>query len=168
MFRTILRFVNQSWRLPMQRAALPVQILTATGLGVLAMSWSTAAGQTTAHAARVAEGTDTAHLHLVHAGEMLLEEGPANGALPGRMRAELHVGPIFTGSFTIYTDKGRISGSGRANPHGSGRYQSFSGEWTVTSGSGVYAHVHGHDDLSGVFDRRTYAVAVTTSGSLSY
>ena len=84
------------------------------------------------------------------------------------MRAELRVGSVFTGSFTIYTDKGRISGSGKATPHGSGRYQSFSGVWTVTSGSGVYSHIHGRDNLSGIFDRRTYAVLVTTTGSLSY
>ncbi|HEV3048501.1 MAG TPA: hypothetical protein VGY13_14195 [Solirubrobacteraceae bacterium] len=129
---------------------------------------SDALGHTTARVARTLNGSDTAHLHLLHVGENLLEEGLSSGILPGHMRAELHVGPVFTGSFTIYTDKGRISGEGRANPHGSGRYQSFSGTWTVTSGSGQYAHVHGRDSLSGVFDRRTYAVVVTTTGSLSY
>jgi hypothetical protein len=134
----------------------------------LALSSSSATGHATAHAVRVLEGTDTAHLQLVHAGETLLEEGPASGALAGRMRAELHIGPIYTGTFTIYTHNGRITGSGRATPHGSGRYQSFGGTLTITSGSGLYAHVHGRDGLYGVFDRRSYAVVVTTTGRLSY
>jgi hypothetical protein len=155
-----------------QLGCAPARALTrlfvGAGVVVLASLWLNAMSQTAAGAAGVLEGADTTHLHLVHAGEDLLEEGRSNGALPGQMRAELRVGPTFTGSFTIYTDRGRISGSGRASPHGSGRYQSFSGAWTVTSGSGLYAHVHGHDHLYGVFDRRTYSVVVTTTGSLSY
>lgn len=153
---------------PTRPAWALARLFTSAGVLALALSWSSAISHTSASAAGLLEGADTAHLHLVHAGEELLEEGPSNGALPGHMRAELRIGPIFTGSFTIYTDKGRISGSGRADPHGSGRYQSFSGAWTVTSGSGLYAHVHGRDNMYGVFDRRTYAVVLTTTGSLSY
>jgi hypothetical protein len=159
---------EQLRRAPVAPAWTLVRLSAAAGAVVLSLSWSSAMGRTRASAARVLEGADTAHLHLLHAGEDLTEEGPSSGILPGHMRAELRVGPVFTGSFTIYTDNGRISGSGTANPHGSGRYQSFSGAWTVTSGSGVYAHVHGHDSMYGVFDRRTYDVVVTTTGSLSY
>jgi hypothetical protein len=140
----------------------------AVSAGVLALSWSNATGRPLARAAHVLAGTDTAHLSLVHSGETLLEEGPASGVLNGRMRAELHLGPVYTGSFTIDSSKGRISGVGRATPQGSGRYQSFTGTWTVLSGSGTYAHVHGHDSLHGVFDRRTYTVVMTTTGSLYY
>jgi hypothetical protein len=127
-----------------------------------------AEAQMMARAAQTISGADTAHLRLVRPGERLLEEGPASGALPGSMRAELDIGPLYTGSFTIYTRNGRISGYGRATPHGAGRYQSFAGWLTVTSGNGRYAHVHGHDQLYGVFDRRTYAVSVDTTGTLSY
>jgi hypothetical protein len=143
-------------------------LVAAAGAIALAAPWSDAIGRTTANAARVLDGADTAHLHLLHVGEDLLEEGPSSGILPGHMRAELHVGAVFAGSFTIYTDRGQISGKGQATPRGSGRYQSFSGAWTVTSGSGQYTHVRGRDNLYGVFDRRTYAVTVTTTGSLSY
>jgi hypothetical protein len=153
---------------PHRALARPMGLLAAAGVMALTMPWSDAMGHTTARAARVLDGTDTAHLHLLHVGEDLLEEGPSNGILPGHMRAELHVGAVFTGSFTFYTNRGQISGEGKANPHGSGRYQSFSGAWTVTSGSGQYAHVRGRDSLYGVFDRRTYAVVATTTGSLSY
>ena len=129
---------------------------------------SRAVAQMTARAAHTINGADTAHLRLVRPGERLLEEGPATGALPGSMRAELDIGPLYTGSFTIYTRNGVIRGSGRATPHGAGRYQSFAGWLTVTSGNGRYAHVQGHDQLYGVFDRRTYAVSVETTGTISY
>lgn len=122
----------------------------------------------TARAARTIDGTDSAHLHLVHPGERLLEEGAAHGALRGQMRAELKIGPVYTGSFTISTDAGQIRGTGSATPHGAGRYQSFAGTLTIAGGSGRYAHARGHDKLYGVFDRRSYAVVVMTEGTFSY
>ncbi|MGH7634195.1 MAG: hypothetical protein ACRENC_10730, partial [Gemmatimonadaceae bacterium] len=97
-----------------------------------------------AHVARTLNGTDTAHLRLVHQDEALLyEEGSARGALRGRMRAKLTVGSLFTGTCTIYTRYGSITGHGSATPHGVGRYQSFRGTLTVTGGTGRYGHVHG-------------------------
>ena len=133
-----------------------------------AMSAPTHATERAAHATRTLDGADNATLHLVRPGERLLEEGAVTGALPGRMRAELNIGPIYKGRFTIDTRNGSISGSGTATPHGAGRYQSFAGWLNITSGSGRYAHVHGRDTLYGVFDRRTYAVTIKTTGSLSY
>ncbi len=125
--------------------------------------------EVSAHIARTLNGRDTAHLRVVHvSGAVLLEEGSASGGLPGHMRAELHVGTVFTGRFTFYTSKGDISGYGRANPHGEGRYQSFAGSLTVSGGSGMYRHVHGRAGLYGTFDRRTYAVLIQTTGTLSY
>jgi hypothetical protein len=122
-----------------------------------------------AHAARSLNGTATAHLHLVKPeGAKLYEQGPVTGALSGSMRAELDTGAIFTGAFTIHTHGGSIKGHGRATPHGSGRYQSFSGSIAVTGGSGRYAHAHGTAGLYGTFDRRTYALVVQTTGRLSY
>jgi hypothetical protein len=126
------------------------------------------AAEPAAQMTRTLDGADSATLHLVRPGERLLEEGVATGALPGHMRAELNIGPLYTGLFTIYTRNGRISGSGTAKPHGAGRYQSFAGWLNVMSGSDLYAHVRGRDNLYGVFDRRTYAVTVETTGSLSY
>jgi hypothetical protein len=132
------------------------------------VSATTHAAEPTARATRTLNGADSAALHLVRSGERLLEEGTATGTLPGHMRAELSIGPLYKGSFTIYTRNGRISGSGTATPHGAGRYQSFAGWLNITSGSGLYAHIHGHNNLYGVFDRRTYAVTIKTTGSLSY
>jgi hypothetical protein len=122
-----------------------------------------------AHLARSLDSTATAYLHLIRVeGSQLFEKGPVSGGFVGSMQAELSIGAIYTGSFTITTHSGSIKGNGRATPHGSGRYQSFSGSFLVTSGSGRYAHVHGHAGLYGVFDRRTDAVVVQTTGKLAY
>jgi hypothetical protein len=149
--------------------AVRAGVLAVSGMLIgAALSEPTHAAERSAHMTRTLNGADSATLHLVRPGERLLEEGAATGALPGHMRAELNIGPLYTGSFTIYTRNGRISGNGTATPHGAGRYQSFAGWLNVTSGSGLYAHVHGRNNLYGVFDRRTYAVTVKTTGSLSY
>lgn len=152
-----------------RRVATLTRLLASVAMLIgLSAAPSRADRHTSADAARTLKGTEIGRLHLVHAGERLLDEGTATGALPGQMRAELELGSVYTGSFTIYTRNGRISGNGRANPHGSGRYQSFGGSLTVTSGSGLYSHAHGVASLYGVFDRRTYAVLVRITGSLSY
>ncbi|HYB24638.1 MAG TPA: autotransporter [Solirubrobacteraceae bacterium] len=122
-----------------------------------------------AWAAHTLNGTDTAHLHLVHQYEnVLYEEGPATGALAGHVRAELNVGATFRGHVTFYTQAGSITVYGSASPHGTGRYASFGGSFTVTGGSGRYRHAHGRGGFYGTFDRRTYAVVVQTTGSFYY
>lgn len=145
-------------------------VATALSVGVVAAgAGAVAQGLPSAHAARTLDGTDTAHLLLVRQDEsVLFEEGSADGALPGHMRAQLTVGSHFTGACTIYTRYGSISGRGSATAHGSGRYQSFSGSFTIAAGSGRYLHIHGTTRLYGTFDRRTFAVVVQTVGRLSY
>jgi hypothetical protein len=140
-------------------------ILTAT----MSAAVSSAAGREAARAARLLNGAATARLHLVQAeGSELIEEGPVSGALAGSAHAELRTGAVFTASFTINTHGGSITGRGRATPHGSGRYQSFSGSFQATHGSGRYAHISGHAGLYGVFDRRTDSVVIQTTGTLTY
>lgn len=154
-------------------AALPLGAV-ALPLGAVAAARGSAGGASrgsrpAAHAARTLDGTDTADLHLVHQDESVLEEeGSAKGALPGRMKASLTVGSVFHGTCTIYTSQGSITGHGTATPHGTGRYQSFSGTLSVTGGTGLYRHIHGSTGLYGTFDRRTFALVVQTKGRLSY
>ncbi len=120
-------------------------------------------------AARSLDGTTTGRLHLVRAeGSQLFEEGPVSGALDGSMRATLSTGASFSGTFATHTGVGSIYGRGRATPHGSGRYQSFSGTFLVTGGSGRYTHISGHGGLYGVFDRRSDSVVIQTTGKLSF
>ncbi|MFI5004537.1 MAG: hypothetical protein ACHQE6_05945 [Solirubrobacterales bacterium] len=123
----------------------------------------------TAHTAGVVKATDTAKLHYIkHSGSQLLEEGSAQGTLPGSMRAHCNLGTTFTASFTIYTNGGTINGHGTATPHDTGLYESFAGKLTITGGTGRYTHAHGHAGLYGTFNRRTYALVIQTTGSLSY
>lgn len=124
-----------------------------------------------AHAARALKATDEAHMRYIKhrsSSTRLYEEGTAHGTLPGSMRAYCSLGATFSASFTIYTNGGSINGHGTATPHGGGLYESFAGTLTVTGGTGRYTHAHGHAGLYGTFNRRTYALTVQTTGSLSY
>ena len=135
-------------------------------VGTLVLAFAMSGAVAVAH---TLNGTDTAHLHLVRQHEtVVFEEGSATGALPGHMRAQLEVGSVFSGTCTIYTSGGTITGHGRATPHGTGRYQSFSGSLQIAGGSGRYAHAHGRTGLYGTFDRRTFALVIQTTGSFSY
>ena len=78
------------------------------------------------------------------------------------------VAATFSGSFTIYTNGGTISGHGTATPHGSGVYESFAGTIVATGGSGRFKHAHGSARLYGTFNRDTYALLMQTSGTLYY
>ena len=154
-------------------AAIGAALLAALGGGpVLALR--AAAGGTVmrspqAHAAHALRATDTAHLHFVSAaGALLYESGRASGTLPGSMRVRLRLGATLSGSFTIYTRGGSITGHGAATPHGSGTYESFAGSLVATGGSGRYRHAHGHAQLYGTFNRKSYALVVQTAGTLFY
>ena len=62
------------------------------------------------------------HLRYVSAsGSLLFEEGKASGTLPGSMRVHFDVGATFSGSFTIYTTAGSITGHGAADAARLGR-----------------------------------------------
>jgi hypothetical protein len=139
-------------------------------LSVLASSSPVPVSAARAKLARAISGADTAHLHLVHQHEEVLEEeGTATGALPGPMRAELDVQlPNLKGTCTIKTAGGTITGEGRATAKGSGRWQSFHGTLLITKGTGRFKDIHGRAGLYGTFDTRTYALVVQTTGTLSY
>jgi hypothetical protein len=127
------------------------------------------AGTCGAHAARALKASDSAHLRYVSAsGSLLYETGSASGTLPGSMRAHVNIGATISGSFTIYTRAGSISGHGSATPKGAGVYESFAGSLSVSHGSGRYLHAHGRARLYGTFNRNTYALVVQTVGTLVY
>jgi hypothetical protein len=139
------------------------------GMSASAADSAAAGSRATARAARSLDGTATAHLHLVRPEDAeLFEEGPVIGALPGSMRAKFRTGAVLSGTFSIRTRGGSIAGNGRATTRGSGRYESFSGSFTVTGGTGRYSHAHGSAGLYGTFDRRTYALVIQTTGRFSY
>jgi hypothetical protein len=113
--------------------------------------------------------TDTAHLHRVsNSGEEILEVGRATGTLPGSVRAYINVGATVIVHFTIDTAAGAISGAGSGRLKGRAAEPSFAGRMTVRHGTGRYAHAHGEGGFYGTLDRRTYALVVQTTGTLSY
>lgn len=122
-----------------------------------------------ARAAAQLHAHDTAQLHYVGAvGEQVYERGGAHGTLPGSMRVHMVFAARFTGSFTIYTRGGSITGDGTAKPHGGGMVESFAGRLVVSGGTGRYRHAHGVAALHGTFNRHSYALRITTSGTLHF
>lgn len=158
--------------LPAQRRAVITILLLVGTLALTSAASGLAARRAHAQASAVLAGTAKAHLHLVPPieGSTLYEEGPVTGALTGTVKAKLRTGSKFTAQFTIRTHVGTITGRGSANPHGSGRYQSFSGSFIATSGTGRYAHIRGQANLYGVIDQRTEDVTIETvgNGKLTY
>jgi hypothetical protein len=151
---------------PASRAALALLALAALSLA----THTPASGAPTARAARTLNVADEAHLRLTGTqGEVLLEEGPAKGALPGTVKVRFNVGATVTGSFTIYPrGGGSISGSGSARLHSTGTYASFGGSMSVSHGTGRYAHAHGNGGFYGTVNRHTNALVVQTTGRLTY
>jgi hypothetical protein len=149
----------------------------ATAAALLATTASTLAGTPgaaisapVAHAAHRLTGTATAHLKLRRAnGKTLIESGSVSGALTGSVQAELRTGATFTATFTIHTRSGSMTGHGQAKPSGRGRFESFRGSFSVTSGSGRYAHIHGNGGLYGTLDNRTDDVIIqAVAGQIFY
>jgi hypothetical protein len=157
------------WTYPKMTNMPAWQSAAALGLTVLACVGTANAALLRAHTARALNVTDEAHLHLVRtAGEVLEEEGPATGALPGKVHVRFTVSTSITGSFVLYTRGGSITGHGSARLRSTGMYSSFGGTLTVSHGTGRYAHAHGRGGLYGVVNRRTDAMTVQTTGKLSF
>lgn len=140
-------------------AALAVAVLCTQSAGVLAA----------ARTARTERLAMSAHLrYLTARGAYLLEEGPASGPLAGTVKAHVRITADISGSFEFYPRDGSISGYGSATLHESGTYVSFGGTVRITGGTGRYAHARGGGGLYGVYNRRTLALTIQTTGSLSY
>jgi hypothetical protein len=121
-------------------------------------------------AAHTISGNDNATLHYVPParGSTLLEEGQATGSIPGHVRAYLRVEATFSGTFTISTRHGSITGHGTANPHGAGPVESFSGTFVITGGTGRYAQARGRGKLYGSYKRMNYEVELQPRGTIHY
>jgi hypothetical protein len=150
-----------------------VAVATGLVLGAATLSAAYASQSGTplaARAAHVLNVHDEAHLHLASSnGSLLLEEGPATGAIPGSVKANFMVAANVTATFTIYArGGGSISGRGTGALHSTGLYSTFGGALKVTGGTGRYAHAHGSGGLYGAINRKTYALTVQTTGRLSY
>jgi hypothetical protein len=128
--------------------------------------------RTRAHAASLLNVHDEGHLHYVHAsGSVIIDEGSVSGSFPGSVRVRfLYDGePEVSASFTIAGHGGSVSARATGTLSSpTSPTPSFKGHLTVTGGSGRYAHVHGGGELSGVYNRRSYALTVQAIGKLPY
>jgi hypothetical protein len=132
-------------------------------------------GTSSAAAASVLNVRDEGHLHLLSSeGSELVDEGEAAGTLPGKVRVRFvyNGDPQVTAQFTIYGHSGSISGRAKArlnNP--TSPEPSLRGAFSITGGSGRYAHIHGTGELFGVFIRRgknKYGLIVQAIGKFDY
>lgn len=122
--------------------------------------------------ARIVTVKDEGHLKLVKSsGSLLIDEGPANGSLPGKVCVHF----IYKGDPTVNAQITISGREGSISAHANGRLSSltsaspsFQGVLTISGGSGRYAGAHGSGHLYGVFYRRTYAMTVQTQGTLHY
>jgi hypothetical protein len=115
---------------------------------------------------------DEGRLKLVRSsGSLLIDEGPASGTLPGRVRVQfVYKGePTVSATITVFGHAGSITarGNGRLSSLTSAD-PSFSGALTIDKGTGRYARARGSGRLYGVFNRRTYAMTVQTQGTLHF
>ena len=154
-----------------QRIGLILLALAAIATGCAAMAASTHATPK-ANDTRTTIVKDEGHLKLVKSsGSLLIDEGPASGSLPGKVRVRF----IYNGDPTVSAQITITGREGSINAHANGRLSSltsaspsFQGILTIGAGTGRYAGAHGSGHLYGVFYRRTYAMTVQTQGTLHY
>jgi hypothetical protein len=163
---------GQARRHVSQSLMLVAAILALASIGGAAATQSWGAQAPSAKATSVLNVRDEGRLRFISAsGSVLIDEGPASGTLPGRVRLHFtYTGsPTVSAQFTVYGAGWsiRAQGQGRLNNPTSPR-PSFRGMLRITGGSGRYAHAHGTGELFGAFNRRNYGVTVQAIGKLSY
>jgi hypothetical protein len=128
-----------------------------------------------AAAARVLNVRDEGRLRFITSdGSEIIDEGPATGTIPGRVRLHFiyNGNPAVSATFTIYGHGGSISGKAKGNlSNPTSSEPSFRGKFSITGGSGRYVHIRGGGELFGVFIRRgpnKYGLVVQTIGKLPY
>lgn len=148
------------------------QARSAAGGNAGAPSTEPANGRAVAWVAQTQVANDEGSLHLVgESGADLIEEGQMTGTFPGRAKLWFTIGATVNARFTLYPHSGggSISGSGSGKLRSSGRYASFGGTMSVSSGTGRYSHVHGTGGFYGTILRKApYPVVVQTRGTLTF
>ena len=138
----------------------------ATAAGAVALTPQSAEHATAARALRVLDET---RMHRTsEVGATIIEEGTATGSLPGRIKARVTVGASVSTTAVLYARGGSINIRGVGVMRSSGAIANFSGVMTANGGSGQYTHAHGKATISGVVNRRNWAMTLRTNGTLSY
>lgn len=138
----------------------------------LAAFWSSGVGQATAahSASRSISVNEHAQLRLIshHAG-LLYEQGTFSGTPGGGLSVQIRISYTQASiSFSSTPSGGTLSGSGHASFYAEGPIAHFEGSVAVTHGSGRYARASAPTlRISGLFQRKTYAMSLTVLGKMS-
>jgi hypothetical protein len=126
----------------------------------------------TAVAAREMTLHESGNLHLVsHHHEQLVEVGHGAGTLSGNITIKMTLTTTqATISFTAYPSTGgTVLGHGEGSIYAGGHTANFSGNATITGGTGKYAHASGRGiHLEGTLQRHTFALYVKVEGKMRY
>lgn len=149
--------------------ALRVLILLALILGVCAPS---AAGEaiSTPPSTEMTELTETSHLHLIKShGLILNERGVATGTFPCRLAIRFKIVSATRGEATLtaYLQGGSITGHARASYILEGSTGHFAGSFSITKGTGSFAHVTGNGlRLEGTINPTTLGLSAQLTGQV--
>ena len=154
-----------------QRAA-SATVLAVLLLALVPSVRAQAEGAGRAYTSRTLTVKDEGKLRFVKSsGSTVIDEGPAHGTIPGKVRIHF----VYNGNPTVSSQITIYGHSGTLQAHATGRLSSptnpapsFSGTLTIAGGTGSYAHARGSGKLYGVFYRRNYAITVQTQGTLTY
>jgi hypothetical protein len=152
--------------------ATNVAVALCACLAVASATSLAASSRTRATAARRLSVSEAASLHLTsHHGSILNEQGNATGTLRCPLTISLNVSyTTATISFSICSNDGTFSGSGKAQFYASGESAHFRGTVSISHGTGKYAHAAGSGlQIEGKIERRrNYALSVTVHGEMQF
>lgn len=148
-----------------------VAVTGALALGLLSGAVSSA--DPSAHAAKrhTLHLSGTAYLHLTRKnGNVIYEKGTATGTLPGTVSARFVTSITkVTGTVTFHPySGGSLTLNAVGYPKSASVVTRFTGNVAVRKGTGRYRNALGSGTFSGTANRRTWAVTVHASATITY
>ncbi len=123
-------------------------------------------------AAREVSLYESGHLHLVsHHHEQIVETGRGSGTLSGSITVNMTLAFSHASvTFTAYpSNGGTVVGHGEGTLYAGGHVAHFTGNATITGGTGRYAHASGRNiNLEGTLQRHTFELYVKVQGKMRY
>jgi hypothetical protein len=115
---------------------------------------------------------ETGNLHLVsHYHEQIVETGHGTGTLSGSITVKMTLAFSHASvTFIAYPSSGgTVAGYGEGTIYAGGKTAHFTGNATISGGSGRYAHASGRNiHLEGTLQRHTFALYVKVEGKMRY
>jgi hypothetical protein len=153
-------------------AAAAVSLLALTVCLCLVVRPSIASSSTVGTAARTVSVSEAAHLRLVsrRGSKIFNEGGNGSGSFPGAVAMQMNITRYGRASisFTLSTSKGTLAGQGNATYYAAGNTAYFTGTLSITRGTDTFTHaIRQGLGIQGTFQRSTFVVSVTVTGSLS-